>query len=394
MQILSVSEFLKVVNETLALIPSEEMVIEGEISDYRLSQQKWISFNLKDENEEAALPCFATTYQLKLPLENGMRVQVKGYSRVYERFGKFSLNVREVQLVGEGALGKAYELLKKKLETEGLFDASRKRDIPRFPSRVGIITSREAAAYTDFLRISSNRWGGVEMSLYAVHVQGQHAVKEILEAFEYFNSLSESNRPDVLVLTRGGGSLEDLHAFNDEAVARAVFGSIVPVVVGVGHERDESLADFVADVRASTPSNAAERIFEDRLQVLSEIGRSAAFMEERLRRRLEERSVVIRQAGHAMNLFFERLSFTWSEVVARLNRSFGEMLVSIKDRIVQAERFLKQVDPAVVLSRGYSIVKFGDRVVTDVGTLEVNAPIQVQLAHGSLSADVTDIRKN
>ncbi len=392
MQILSVSEFLKVVNETLALIPSEEMVIEGEISDYRLSQQKWISFNLKDENEEAALPCFATTYQLKMPLENGMRVQVKGYSRVYERFGKYSLNVREVQLVGEGALAKAYEMLKKKLEAEGLFDISRKRELSRFPARVGISTSREAAAYTDFLRISNNRWSGVEMSLYAVHVQGQHAVREILEAFEYFNSLSESDRPDVLVLTRGGGSLEDLHAFNDEAVARAVFGSIVPVVVGVGHERDESLADFVADVRASTPSNAAERIFEDRSQVISEIARSAAFMEERLRRRLEERSVVIRQAGHAMNLFFERLSFTWSEVVTRLNRSFGDMLVSIKERIVQAERLLKQIDPAVVLSRGYSIVKSGNRVVTDVGVLEVHAPIQVQLAHGSLSADVTEIK--
>ena len=204
------------------------MVIEGEIADYRVSQGKWINFVLKDEKADAAIACFATTFALHTPLADGMKVHVTGYPKVFERFGKLSLNVESVDLVGEGALAKAYAMLKEKLAAEGLFDVGRKRVIPRFPERIGLITSREAAAYGDFLRILGDRWGSVTVQHAAVHVQGQHAVTEILAAFAQFNAMPANERPDVLVLTRGGGSLEDLHAFNDEAVARAVFGCAIP----------------------------------------------------------------------------------------------------------------------------------------------------------------------
>lgn len=391
MQTLSVSQYLSLVNETLALIPSETHVIEGEVSDYRVSQGKWVNFVLKDEGGEAALPCFGTTFQLTLPLEDGMRVRVKGYARVYERFGKFSLNVREVEPVGEGALRKAYEMLKRKLETEGLFDVSRKRTLPRFPSCVGLITSREAAAYTDFLRIANNRWGGARIVLYPVQVQGQYAVGEILEAFAYFNALDSEERPEILALTRGGGSLEDLHAFNDERVARAIFGSVAPVVVGVGHERDESLADFAADIRASTPSNAAERVFPDRTQIVYEIDTSTDLFESRLRRTMDEHVTLISHAGHAMTVFFERMSHVASDLASRLSRAYMDRLALTRDRVHHAEQLLRQVDPKRVLARGYGLVTLGGKLVLNTAALEVGADVQVQLARGSFDADVKKI---
>src|SRR3989339_1221730 len=303
-QALSVAEYLKLVNDTLRLIPSDQVVIEGEVSDFRVAQGKWVSFDLKDEQAQAVLKCFMTTWQLKVAIEDGMRVQVKGHPNVYERFGTFKLNVEALEPVGEGALRRAYELLKRKLETEGLFDVSRKRELPRFPERIGLITSRDAAAYGDFLRILNNRWGGVKILHAHVHVQGREAVGEIVGAFEYFNRLDD--RPDVLVLTRGGGGLEDLHAFNDEQVARAIYASKIPVVVAVGHERDESLADFVADVRASTPSNAAERVVPSRSDISYELETLTGHMESRLSHTIQDRAFVLERATNLIGFILER----------------------------------------------------------------------------------------
>ena len=170
--VISVSDYLNLANHALRSIPSENMVIEGEVAEYKVNQGKWVNFDLKDENADAKIPCFMTVYALAVPLASGMRVQVSGQSKVFERFGKFTLNVSEVTLVGEGALQKAYLELKAKLEREGLFDAGRKRSIPQFPERIGLITSSEAAAYGDFLRILNNRWRGVSVFHVPVHVQG------------------------------------------------------------------------------------------------------------------------------------------------------------------------------------------------------------------------------
>ena len=184
---ISVSHYLHLINDTLQEFSSGGFLIEGEISDFRIAQNKWISFDLKDEKEQAVLKCFMTVWQLQCPLEDGMKVQVIGYPKVYERFGTLKLNVEQVQLVGEGALRRAYELLKKKLAQEGLFDATRKRSLPRFISRIGLITSPDAAAYGDFIRVLMNRWGGITIVHAPVHVQGREAVSEILGAFRYFN---------------------------------------------------------------------------------------------------------------------------------------------------------------------------------------------------------------
>lgn len=390
-QALSVAEYLKLVNDTLRLIPSDQVVVEGEVSDYRVAQGKWVSFDLKDETAEAVLKCFMTTWQLKTPIEDGMRVQVKGSPKVYERFGTFKLNVESLELVGEGALRRAYELLKRKLELEGLFDVSRKRELSRFPQCIGLITSRDAAAYGDFLQILNNRWGGVRIEFAHVHVQGREAVGEIVGAFGYFNGLEEGNRPDVLVLTRGGGGLEDLHAFNDEQVARAIYASKIPVVVAVGHERDESLADFVADVRASTPSNAAERVVPSRADVSYEIDNLTRHAESRLRDTLQDRSFLLERTTNLIGFILERQKQHLSGLTQGILLRTSTWLPRVREGLEGFERVLRQVDPKRVLARGYSLVTVGGHVIRDASTLEVGAEITVQFAAGCADARVSRV---
>ncbi|HAU66260.1 MAG: Exodeoxyribonuclease 7 large subunit [Candidatus Uhrbacteria bacterium GW2011_GWF2_39_13] len=390
-QVISVGEYLELVNQTLKYIPSATLQVEGEVSDYRVAQGKWVSFDLKDETTEAVLKCFMTTWQLKTPLEDGMRVQVKGYPKVYERFGTFKMNVQDVELVGEGALRRAYELLKKKLETEGLFDISRKRSLTRFPQRIGLITSRDAAAYGDFIRILNNRWGGVHLLFAHVHVQGKEAVGEIVEAFSFFNKLSSEQRPDVLVLTRGGGGLEDLHAFNDEDVARAIYASVIPVVCAVGHERDESLADFVADVRASTPSNAAERVVPSRQDVLYEIETLTRHMESRLSDVIQDYSYVIERATQLIGFILEQQKQRLLRATEGILFATQQWFMRMKTKREAYERILRQVDPKRVLSRGYSLVFSHGTVVKEATQLEVGGEITVQFASSLAEARVLRI---
>lgn len=388
---LSVAQFLSLVNQTLRTIPTETFCIEGEVSDFRVSQGKWINFDLKDESAEAKLPCFTTIYQVGIPLVDGMRVRACGYAKVFERFGKFSLNVDEVMPVGEGALAKAYALLKEKLALEGLFDEARKRDLPRFPQRVGLITSKEAAAYGDFLRILGNRWGGIRVLHSNVHVQGQHAVEEIINAFRQLNELAVDERPEVIVLTRGGGGLEDLHAFNDERTVRAVFGSSIPVIVGVGHERDETLCDFVADVRASTPSNAAERLVPDRRELQQSLSFAALRMEDRLQGLLNgwqtriDRSTLL--LDHAFTDIGARLD-TGLVRLAHAHERFTEQVSGLGQQVQGLERLLESMNPVRVLDRGYAIVRQGKDIIKSTDKLTPGDILSIQLAQGKVETEV------
>jgi len=383
--VISVSDYLGLINLALGTIP-EEVVVEGEVVEYKVSQGKWINFDLKDEKADAKISCFATIFQLTTPLASGMRVQARGYAKVFERFGKLSFNVEEVTPVGEGALQKAYQLLKAKLAAEGLFDAPRKRALPKFPNTIGLITSREAAAYGDFLRILNNRWRGVTVVHCPVTVQGKSAVAEILAAFAAFNSLPADERPDVIVLTRGGGSLEDLHAFNDEQVARAVFGSAVPVVVGVGHERDESLCDFVADVRASTPSNAAERVVPDHLEIERGLTSDIDRVTMQLERTLERRHNNIDYAVRVIDRFMSDKTPQVNRMAEVIDQRFSFLLSARVARLTSAEKFLASVDPKRVLDRGYSIVRHRGNVLRDARDLVEGDLLRLQFAHGEVDA--------
>ena len=282
---LSVSDFVALLNQTLEYSLSGVVVV-GELANLRVSKNRWLYFDLKDET--CTVKFFGTVYQLPGPLEDGMMLRVKGNPRLHNQYG-FSVNVTNIQPAGEGTIKRAAQLLEAKLQAEGLFDTARKRALPYPPSRIGLITSKQSAAYADFIKILNARWQGALVQLIDVQVQGEAAVPQITSALEQFNA--EAEPPEVVVLIRGGGSPEDLAAFSSEQVTRAVAASRVPTLVAIGHEIDVSLAELAADQRASTPSNAAELLVPDRNQLL----RALPIYAQQLRQQMEQRVTALQR---------------------------------------------------------------------------------------------------
>lgn len=407
MNVLSVSEFNRAVSGYLeqGLGP---VAVRGEVVDYRINRDRLVFFQIKDESSR--VQCFALVHEMGQVLEDGMEVVVMGVAKLFQKSGGFHLRVQSVELHGEGALRRAFELTRKKLQAEGVFDEQYKQTLPRFPETIGIITSREAAAYTDVLRILENRWGGLTINLYDVEVQTVRAEGMIVEAVEYFN---KEFPVDVLILTRGGGSLEDLQAFNSERVVRAVFASRIPVVVGVGHERDETLAEYAADRRASTPSNAAEMVVPDREDVLGQLGGVQRSLERSMRYALEQArggvedlvgdmrgfvSGVFEQfASLRQRLGFAVLSFgrAVGEASEGVERSSASLQRSAKRRLTRAHEKvdtigirLRSLDPEAVLKRGYSITMKDDTVVKHTKDLKKGDRITTRLADGDAISDI------
>ena len=260
------TEFVSVVNQTLEYAYTS-VLVTGEVASFKVNQGKWVFFDIKDE--ETSISCFMTLWSLHVPLEDGMKVVVRGTPKL-TKWGKFSLTVNAVKPVGEGSLKKAYEMLKKKLTAEGLFDVSKKRALPSDLTRLGVISSTGAAGYADFIKIINARWGGMKVQVAHTQVQGMDAPEQIIRALRYFN---ERGEVQVIAILRGGGSADDLSCFNDEALVREVAASRIPVICGIGHEVDESLCDLACDVRASTPSNAAEMLTRDRVEEKAKVVR-------------------------------------------------------------------------------------------------------------------------
>lgn len=261
---LSVSEFVAVFNQSLDIIfPSIGVV--GELANFRISKGAWVYFDLKDDT--ASVKFFGSVRSLPGPLEDGMMLEVHGRPFLHPRFG-FSVQVETVKPVGSGVIKKAKDLLKVKLEREGLFDDSRKRYLEYPPSSIALITSGESAAYSDFIKIINERWPYLGLTLFDIQVQGENAPDQILDAINRINLAAEY---EVIVLVRGGGSADDLLAFDDERVVRAIATSRAATMVAIGHERDVSLAELAADKRASTPSNAAELLVPERINEIQQL---------------------------------------------------------------------------------------------------------------------------
>jgi len=262
-QIFTVSELTGKIRDLLAK-NFMDILVQGEISNCREAQSGHIYFTLKDDRAQVRCVFFKQQQRgIKFRPEDGLQVTVRGSISVYEQRGEYQIYVEKIDLVGQGALQLAFEQLKKRLEAEGLFDAKRKKPLPLLPSRIGIITSPRGAAVRDVVRILTRRFPNVHLTVYPARVQGEGSAEEIVKALKFFNA---RKIVDVLILARGGGSMEDLWAFNEEIVARAIFASEIPVISGVGHETDFTIADFVADLRASTPSAAAELVVQTRAE--------------------------------------------------------------------------------------------------------------------------------
>ncbi len=407
-KVLTVSQFVEsirgLLRETLPIV-----TVQGEVSGFRTPKGNLVYFELKDETSRVL--CFGLTYEVKTQLTDGMEIRVTGRPSLFKQSGGFHLRVVEIELVGEGALKQAFEATKQRLAAEGLFRPERKRPLPQFPATIGLITSPDAAAYTDVLRILRNRWPLVSVKFAGVSVQGAGAVRQIVKALDHFSSYLEI---DVIILTRGGGSLEDLQAFNDEAVARAVFASRHPVVVGVGHERDVTIADLVADVRASTPSNAAERVVPDRAEILHRLdvisgrlaGRLASVIEGE-RYELNEvwqrlRSALDRQTGNvrlgmqrfvgALIAFPQRLDHAMTRCAHAASRLEQAMAYRRKDgwqRWASLRSLLHSLSPLAILKRGYSITMHDDvKIVRRSSELSLGESIRTRFGEGEALSDV------
>ncbi len=386
-EVLTVSQFLGALNETMAFA-FPEVVIQGEVSSYKVNQGKWVFFDIKDT--ESTLGCFMTLYQLKTPLEDGMQVRVVGTPKL-TKWGKFSFTVKRVELAGEGALKRAFLLLQKKLGDEGLFSAERKRPLPTYPKKIGLIASQQSAAYADFVKIINQRWGGLDIKLIDVQVQGVAAPEQIVGAIRQYN---ESAEPvDVLVIIRGGGSLEDLQAFNTEDVARAVAGSRIPTIVGVGHEVDVSLADMAADVRAATPTDAARIVVPDRAAMIGELDSRTARIEQHIRQQLLRREQALLGSVNRMERVVRQPIERLARAAINLRRDLGTMERTLQLREQKLEglvRNLKNVDPKAVLARGYTMVRQDNKLIKSAKDLSPRSPFMIQFANDTATARVEE----
>lgn len=363
--VLGVSDFVAVLNQTLDYA-YPQVTIMGELANLRVSKGRWLYFDLKDEI--STVKFFGTVRQLPGPLEDGMLLKVRGTPRLHHLYG-FSVNAVDIRPAGEGTIKRAAQLLQAKLAKEGLFDAARKRGLPYPPARIGLITSKQSAAYADFLKILEARWRGITIEVIDVQVQGEIAPQQLVAAVERFNGLAEP--PEALVLIRGGGSAEDLAAFSSESVVRAIAASRIPTLAAVGHETDLSLAELAADKRASTPSNAAELLVPDRRHILADINQEVARLEHQV-------TELIRIEHSTLTTQSETLS-QWLET----------LLTRAKTTLENRKLLLGALNPEAILKRGYAIVRRGGRPLRSSKRLATGAIVDIQLIDGRFSAAVT-----
>lgn len=362
--IMTPSEFVDVFNQTIDYA-YPRIIIEGEISSFKIAKNRWLYFDIKDEF--ATIRCFGTVYMLPGPLEDGMLVQIICTPRLHPQFN-FSLQIQSIVPKGEGALARASELLFKKLEAEGLFGADRKRTLPFAPERIALVTSAESAAYADFVKISRVRWPAMKIDVYSTLVQGQDAPAQLTSAIERVNGSGTGY--DAIVIIRGGGSAEDLSSYNDERVVRSIASSRIPTLVAIGHEVDESLAELVADVRASTPSNAAELLTPDQADEKMSLNAYGSYLTSVIGR-------VTSEARHYITDQRSRLAIQLRQHVAveRLR------LESIRGR-------LALLNPKEVLRRGYALIQVGSKVITKSTLLHTGDEVGILMQDGEVRATI------
>lgn len=413
-EVMSVSQFITQIN---SIIGESTVQIEGEVSAFQMStfgNNQWVFFDLKDEKKEAKIRCFTTLSQLRksrISPVDGMRIIVTGKSRLSPKSGIFSIMVDILELSGEGELAKSFELLRAKLEAEGLFRQDRKRPIPQMPQNIGVITSQDAAAYKDFMKVLGARMGGLQLYFHHAQVQGERAVDSIITAINNLNSYPEV---EVIVLTRGGGAMDDLHAFNDESVARAIYTSAKLIISAVGHERDVTIADFVADFRASTPSNAAELLTPHRDELKGIVEQKEQLLQSSIQYQIQQLSRSIDQRLYSLERYTRYIADTVKHTIQRLETSAFQQLRQIQqyqytinssihsiqntvhtafsqkqNTFLLLESQLSANDPKAILQKGYSITKIYDKIITDISQITEGDTLTTQFKNGNIKSIVT-----
>lgn len=415
----SVTRLNQEIKELLESNPSFHGVyVQGEISNYKLHTSGHHYFTLKDEGAAISAVLFRSdAARLRFRLQNSMKVIARGRVSSFPKSGQVQLYLTDIMPDGAGALSVAFEQLKQKLEAEGLFNERFKKPIPDCPSHIALVTSQTGAAVRDMVRILGRRWPLARVTLFPAQVQGQGAAESICRALALANALGQA---DVILCGRGGGSMEDLWAFNEESVARAIFDSEIPVISAVGHEPDVTIADFVADLRAPTPSGAAELAVPDRLEYRGLLRQYNARLLEAARKRtktvrqrlcsLSERLALrtplhyIAEKRLTLDLLHDRLCAALPARLARereqlkhrvfrLSASGKGAVQARRLRFSKAAATLNAVSPLKVLARGYAVASSEKGVITDASVLQVGNTLQVRFAKGAARCRVTGIQK-
>lgn len=395
MQILSITQINEYIRSRMDADPNlAQLAVRGEISNYKMYPSGHHYFTLKDEG--AALKCVmfkGNAMRLRFRPENGMQVIALGKISVYPRDGAYQLYCTNLTVDGVGDLYAAFEQLKKKLAAKGLFDPAHKKALPKYPGAIGIVTSSAGAAVHDMLRILQKRFPLSTVRLLPVRVQGAEAPGEIAAAIRYAN---QYRLADLLIVGRGGGSIEDLWAFNDELVAQAIFDSEIPVISAVGHEPDVTISDYVADLRAATPSNAAELAVPDREALLQNLDAISASMAASLNRQLKvsrqqlqsyASSSVLRSPTGYLEQKENVLKLLKNRLISAENQTIGEK----NRRFVASVSKLDAMSPLKVLARGYAVAKDGEgSILRSAAQSEIGDKITVALSDGRLFAEVID----
>jgi exodeoxyribonuclease VII large subunit len=373
-----------------------DVTVRGEISNLTRHSSGHVYFSLKDDAAALSCVCFrAAAATLRFDLHEGDRVLASGAVTVYEKQGRYQLIVRTMQPDGAGELAAALEALKAKLEAEGLFDPSRKRPLPRFPRRIALCTSPTGAAVQDMVTILSRRCPMTGIVIIPTVVQGETAPASICESIRLANTRDDI---DLIILGRGGGSMEDLWAFNDETVARAIFGSSRPTISAVGHETDFTVADLVADLRAPTPSAAAELAVPDCLALGASVTMSGRRLLSALERRLADAQASFASlAEHPLlkrpEAYVEARAQRVDDAATGLTSNMALRLERLQTRVARAEVSLRALSPRAVLSRGYALVTGADgTLIQSINQVQPSQGILAQVADGLIAATVTDTR--
>jgi exodeoxyribonuclease VII large subunit len=384
-----------------ALLESDEILkdvwVEGEISTLSKPSSGHIYFNLKDNI--ATLKCVIwrqNAMRIQSRLETGMAVEVHGYISVYDAGGQYQLYIDAVRMAGEGYLFQEFMRLKAKLEEEGLFDPERKRAIPSFPKKIGIITSPTGAALQDMLNTLKGRFPLVEVVLAPTTVQGEEAPPKIVQAIRQLNQLVDV---DVILLARGGGSMEDLWAFNDERVVRAVAESRIPVVTGIGHETDTTLADYAADLRAPTPTGAAVLVTPDKTDLMDDLVGINAELDDAIDNHIRQNRIVLSTIQSKLS-FFSPLNWIRNdqqrldEISLRMERIFSHKSSLSHSQLSGLKARLAALNPMQVLQRGYAIVSDKNgKILSSIDGVRIGDLVRVKLVDGVLESEVKEINQ-
>ena len=372
----------------------QDVLLEGEISNFKHNSRGHFYFTLKDDNAQISATMFSTyASKVKFEPEDGMKVFVKGTVSVYEPSGTYQINVKEIKSDGLGELYVAYEKLKKELEALGLFDPAHKKPIPRFPKTIGVITSPTGAAIRDIINTISRRYPLAQMILYPAIVQGDDSKDDIARQIKHAN---EDKLCDVLIVGRGGGSIEDLWAFNEKVVAYAIYDSEIPVISAVGHEVDFTIADFVADKRAATPTAAAELATPNIDTLKENIAYNVDLLNKKINYKFNEYKMRLANIDKVIDsknpiTILEHKKDIVNNNIQRLNLLINKILDNKKNEYVLKNHTLELLNPLTIMNRGYSIAKVNGKVITKANEAKVGDLLEIDLQDGRIKTEVREV---